>query len=272
MEVKDLLLQTDKLPNVPDVVRELIIALKDPEADYNAIAEKVAQDQTLSLKILRLVNSAHFGLSRKVSSIDEAVVLLGMEKLNTLVIASGLSNSASNVDGLELKAFWKDSFMVATIATWLAARTDEVEEDIAFTTGIIYNIGRLLLHLAAPKDAMAIQALVKDKKASRIAAEMERLSFTTQDAGKALLDMWKFPAELGIALQQYKRPLGYEETSPLSAILNLANYLNGAKSNDRHLDDVKNFMPKKVMQLAGLPMSIIDDLEQALTLETGLEI
>ena len=272
MEVKDLLSQTDKLPNVPDVVRELIIALRDPNADYNAIAAKVAQDQTLSLKILRLVNSSHFALSRKVSSIDEAVVLLGMEKLNTLVIASGFSNSASKIDGLDLKAFWKDCFMVASIATWLAHRTEDVEEDIAFTTGIIYNIGRLLLHLAAPQDAMAIQSLVKDKKASRIAAEMERLSFTTQDAGKALLDMWNFPAELGIAIQQYKRPLGYDDPSPLSAILNLANYLNGARVNNRHVDDVRDFIPKKVMQLAGLPLTILDDLEEALTLETGLEI
>lgn len=272
MEVKDLLLQTDKLPNVPDVVRELIIALKDPDADYNAIAAKVAQDQTLSLKILRLVNSAHFGLSRKVSSIDEAVVLLGMDKLNTLVIASGLANSAVNVDGLDLTLFWKDAFMVASIATWLAQKTDYVETDIAFTTGIIYSIGRLLLHLAAPSDAMEIQRLVKEKKASRIAAEMERLSFTTQDAGKALLDLWKFPAELGIAIQQYKRPLGYDIPTPLSAILNLANYLNGARSSQRSVEDVKQFIPKKVMQLAGLPLTVIDELEDALKLETGLEL
>lgn len=271
MEVKDLLQQTDKLPNVPDVVRELIIALKDPDADYNAIAAKVGQDQTLSLKILRLVNSAHFGLSRKVSSIDEAVVLLGMDKLNTLVIASGLANSAVNVDGLDLKLFWRDAFMVATIAAWLAQKTEEVEEDIAFTAGIIYNIGRLLLHLAAPNDAMKIQSFVKDKKASRIAAEMERLNFTTQDAGKALLDLWKFPSELGLAIQQYKRPLGYEKPTPLSAILNLANYLNGARSSDRSPEDIKKFIPKKVMQLAGIPLDIIDELDEALTLETGLE-
>ena len=194
-----------------------------------------------------------------------------MDKLNTLVIASGLANSVVKVDGLDLKAFWKDAFMVASIATWLAQHTEEVEADIAFTTGIIYNIGRLLLHLATPKDAMEIQHLVKDKKASRIAAEMERLNFTTQDAGKALLDLWKFPSELGVAIQQYKRPLGYEAPTPLSAVLNLANYLNGARSSGRSPDDVKQFAPKKVLQLAGIPLSIIDNLEEALTLETGLE-
>ncbi|MEC8483564.1 MAG: HDOD domain-containing protein, partial [Pseudomonadota bacterium] len=89
MKPADLLTQADQLPNVPEVVRELIMALDNPNAKYSEIAAKVAKDQTLSLKVLRVVNSAYFGLSRKVASIDEAVVMLGMERLKTLVIASG---------------------------------------------------------------------------------------------------------------------------------------------------------------------------------------
>ena len=271
MEISDLLEQTDKLPNVPEVVRELMQALSDPDADYNLIAEKVAKDQTLSLKILRLVNSAHFGLNRKVSTIDEAVVILGMEKLNTLVIASGMANSASEVEGLDMREFWSDSFMVATIAQWLAQRSETVEADVAFTAGGIYNIGRLLLHLAAPNRAKAIQTLVKETKASRVAAETERLGFTSQEAGKALLDMWKLPEELGVAIKQYKRPYTYESPSPLSAILNLANYINGAINDQREIDEVIVFMPKKVIQLAGLKLEILDEVEGVLNLESSLD-
>lgn len=271
MEISDLLKQTDKLPNVPEVVRELIQALNDPNADYNVIAKKVAQDQTLTLKILRLVNSAHFGLTRKVSTIDEAVVILGMEKLNTLVIASGMSNSASDVEGLDLRAFWNDCFMVATIANWLAMRTDKVPAEVAFTAGIIYNIGRLLLHLAEPNRAKAIQTLISETRTSRIAAETERLGFTSQEAGKALLDMWHLPEELGVAIMQYKRPYTYEVPSPLSAILNLANYLNGAINDKREIDEVIVFIPKKVMQLAGLKVEVLDEIEEVLDLESGLD-
>jgi len=271
MEITDLLKQTDKLPNVPEVVRELIQALSDPNADYNVIAKKVAQDQTLTLKILRLVNSAHFGLTRKVSTIDEAVVILGMEKLNTLVIASGMSNSASDVEGLDLRAFWSDCFMVATIANWLALRTDKVSAEVAFTAGIIYNIGRLLLHLAEPNRARAIQTLISETRTSRIAAETERLGFTSQEAGKALLDMWRLPEELGVAIMQYKRPYTYEVPSPLSAILNLANYLNSAINDQREIDEVIVFIPKKVMQLAGLKVEVLDEIEEVLDIKSGLE-
>lgn len=271
MEISDLLKQTDKLPNVPEVVRELMQALSDPDADYNLIADKVAKDQTLSLKILRLVNSVHFGLTRKVSTIDEAVVILGMDKLNTLVIASGMANSASDVEGLDMRAFWSDSFMVATIAQWFAQRSEAVSADVAFTAGVIYNIGRLLLHLAAPNRAKAIQTLVKESKASRVAAEMERLGFTSQDAGKALLDMWQLPEELGIAIKQYKRPYTYEVPSPLSAILNLANYLNGAINDQREIDEIIVFMPKKVMKLAGLRLETLDEIESVMDIESGLD-
>lgn len=271
MEISDLLKQTDKLPNVPEVVRELIQALSDPEADYDQIAAKVAKDQTLSLKILRLVNSAHFGLTRKVSTLDEAVVILGMKKLNTLVIASGMANSVSAVEGLNMREFWSDCFMVATIAQWLAQRSEAVQADVAFTTGVIYNIGRLLLHLAAPNRAKAIQTLVQESNTSRIAAEMERLGFTSQDAGKALLDMWKLPEELGMAIKQYKRPYNFEEPSPLSAILNLANYINAAIIHQREIDEVIVFMPKKVMQLAGLRLEMLDEIEDVLSIESGLD-
>lgn len=271
MEIKELLSQTSKLPNVPEVVRYLIQALNDPNADYSNIAKKVSEDQTLSLKILRLVNSAHFGLSRKVSSIDEATIMLGMSRLKTLVIASGFSNSASNVEGLDIKKFWSESFRVATLARWFASKSDSVDPDIAFTAGIIHNIGRLLLHLAQPNRAKAIQTLIDESNVSRSEAEIERLGFTSQEAGKALLDMWSFPAELGEAVKQHKKPLSHDDTLPLSAILHLACYINASIREARDEESVKESYPTAVATVAGIPPDIIDQLGEALTMESGLD-
>ena len=271
MEIKELLSQTSKLPNVPEVVRYLIQALNDPNADYSNIAKKVSEDQTLSLKILRLVNSAHFGLSRKVSSIDEATIMLGMSRLKTLVIASGFSNSASNVEGLDIKKFWSESFRVATLARWFASKSDSVDPDIAFTAGIIHNIGRLLLHLAQPNRAKAIQTLIDESNVSRSEAEIERLGFTSQEAGKALLDMWSFPAELGEAVKEHKKPLSHDDTLPLSAILHLACYINASIREARDEESVKESYPTAVATVAGIPPDIIDQLGEALTMESGLD-
>ena len=271
MEVSELLQQTHKLPNVPDVVRELIQQLNNPNADYGEISEKVSQDQTMSLKILRLVNSAHFGLSRKVSSIDEAVVMLGMTQLKTLVIASGLAGSVSEVEGMNLKEFWSQSFRIATIAKWYASKTDEVDPDMAFTIGLIHNIGRLLLHLTKPKLAEAIQVRVKESGCSRSAAEMERLNFTTPEAGKALLDMWKFPEELGDAVRYHKNPLAAETPNPACAITNLACYMNACIRSKRTPEEAAAKFPAKVAAIAGLPADIADSCEEVMALESGLD-
>ncbi|MGB1239651.1 MAG: HDOD domain-containing protein [Pseudomonadales bacterium] len=272
MEIKELLSQTDKLPNIPEVVRDLVQALNNPDANYGDIAEKVTKDQTISLKILRLVNSAHFGLSRKVASIDEAVVMLGMGKLKTLVIASGFANSASDVEGIDLPEFWSDAFQVATIARWLAERSGgSVEADLAFTSGIIHNIGQLLLHMAQPNRAMAIKTLLEQSDISRAQAESERLGFTTADAGEALLNLWKFPEELANAVRDQNAPQKSEDDAKLAATLFLACFIHDAAKRETGAEDVVAAFPSDIAKLAALDSDITDHLEEALALQSGMD-
>ncbi|MEH6444106.1 MAG: HDOD domain-containing protein [Oceanospirillaceae bacterium] len=271
MEIKDLLSQTDKLPNIPEVVRELIQTLNNPDANYGDISKKVAKDQTISLKILRLVNSAYFGLSRKVASIDEAVIMLGMGKLKTLVIASGFANSASNVEGLDLPTFWSDSFQVAELAKWLAEMTDEeVNADLAFTSGIIHNIGQLLLHMAQPNRAKAVNTLVESSNTSRHEAELERFGFTTADAGHALLDLWKFPEPLSNAVKYQNNPSDLAENPQLSAILYLACLINRESKSGDAIEDILQRFPHEIAKLAGIKTQATDYLSEALQIKSGL--
>lgn len=270
MQVQELLKNTDKLPNVPDVVRELIQMLNDPNVKYEDISEKVTHDQTISLKVLRVVNSAYFGLSRKISSIDEATVLLGLDKLKTLVIASGFSNSVTKVDGIKLPEFWADSFRVAELAQWFAKRTSLVEADEAFTVGIVHNIGRLLLHLTVPDTAREIRQLVVNRKAGLVKAEMDLLGFTSQDAGKALMDLWKFPSSIGNAVKHHPRPFELDPPQALSCVLNLACYLNACIRAERDSDLIREGFPIAVAKAAGLSEGIIYELDDALIISDGL--
>jgi len=271
MEVSELLQQTHKLPNVPDIVRELIQQLNNPGADYSVIAEKIIHDQTLSLKILRLVNSAHFGLSRKITSINEAIVLLGMAQLKTLVVASGFAGSVKEVEGLDLKRFWAESFEVAALSKWFAEKSNDVDPDTAFTVGLIHNIGQLLLHLTKPKLAEAIATLVDETNCSRSVAERERLNFTTAEAGEALLRYWQFPASLGEAVRYHKQPTEAPAPNPLSAVVNLACYINTCAQKNIPVEDVIANFPTETAELAGLPADIAASADEAMQLQSGLD-
>lgn len=271
MEVRELLAQTHKLPTVPDIVRELIQQLNNPNADYGEIADKVIKDQTLSLKILRLVNSAHFGLSRKVASINEAVVMLGMAQLKTMVIASGIAGSIKEVEGLDLKKFWSESFRVAALAKWYAEKSNDVDPDTAFTVGLIHNIGRLLLHITRPKQAEAIQTLIEQSESTASEAEMERLNFITPEAGQALLALWQFPATLGESVRHHRDPLSSETPAPLTAILHIACYVNNSIEKQQPLAEVIAMFPTAEVQLAGLPINIAAVSDEAMQVESGLD-
>jgi HD-like signal output (HDOD) protein len=128
-----------------------------------------------------------------------------------------------------------------------------------------------LLHLAEPNRAKAIQTLIAESKVSRTKAELERLGFTSQDAGQALLDMWRFPAELGLAVKHFKKPLAAPEPLPLSAILNLACYINACVRDKRDEESVKESFPVDVALLAGVDSDTINELGDALALESGLD-
>jgi HD-like signal output (HDOD) protein len=180
------------------------------------------------------------------------------------VIASGFSNSVTSVEGIKLSEFWADSFRVAELAQWIARRTPLVEESEAFTVGIVHNIGRVLLHLTEPEIAKEVQALVTGRKAGRVKAEEDLLGFTSQDAGKALMDLWKFPVELGNAVQRHKRPFIDDKPQPLACVLNLACYLNACIRNDRDYDLVREGFPMAVAKAAGLPGGIVYELDDAL--------
>lgn len=90
VDLKSLIENAQKLPNIPKVVQELIESFNDENVNTEAIANKISADQVLTAKVLRAANSAHYGGHRKVASVNDAVLILGFNAVRTLVLASGL--------------------------------------------------------------------------------------------------------------------------------------------------------------------------------------
>lgn len=112
--------QTHNMPMLPKVVQEVMELLATDDVDIKPLADKINHDQVLTARVLRMANSAYFGFSRKVGTIEEAVSLIGLAKLETLVVASGVTSAFTAVPGLDLKRFWQHSLVTASIARELA--------------------------------------------------------------------------------------------------------------------------------------------------------
>ncbi|HCE50366.1 MAG TPA: histidine kinase, partial [Shewanella baltica] len=163
MDSAALLNRVDELPRLPKAISELLDAVNDDNATVKSIATKVAHDPLISARVLRLANCAHYGRSREVGTIDEAVVRLGMQTLRTLVLASAVIGAVPKCEGIDLAQFWGQTFEIALYSQEMAKRCGAIPEE-AFTCGILHRIGDLLIAAVSPEDAAKIAEAVAQGK------------------------------------------------------------------------------------------------------------
>jgi HD-like signal output (HDOD) protein len=235
VDLKSLIDNAQKLPNIPKVVQELIESFGDDNINNEEIAKKISADQVLTAKVLRAANSAHYGGNRKVGSVNDAVFILGFNAVRTLVLASGLTGAFKAPEGFDLPKFWHDSFAVASTCKWLA-RFSHDDVETAFTTGMMHNIGELLIHILMPEECAEIQKVV-DKGARNSDIEKNFLGFNFPEAGAELAMRWKFPEAIVDGIRDQLNPLDTAEFSRLAGLINIADYIvhMNEKGNDEEL-------------------------------------
>ncbi len=267
MDINTLFDNIKNLPSVPEVVRELIVTLNDENASLTDLGKKVSQDQAISLKVLRMVNSPLHGLAQPCNSIEDSVVLLGSAKIKTLVIASGLVNSVEDTNGVDMKAFWTESFRVAAYAKHIATKIN-ANPDVAFTAGLIHNIGSLLIAMSEPKIAAEIEEYVKSDKA-RDVVETNLLGFTHADVSAELARRWKFPEDLVATVEHQLTPLNSDPLNLESSALHLATHVSAGAAKQTAVPVLSSMMPYKLLEKLELELDE-DALEEILAIDMGL--
>lgn len=250
--------QIHKIPQIPEVVRTVINQLGNPNAELLDIAKNVEKEQVLVLKILRLVNSAHFGLSRKIGSIDEAITMLGLNQLKTLVIASGIVSVVPQLEHFDVKQSWRNSFRTAGHAKWLATQSG-LAADIAYTAGLISNLGNILIHIGSPREANEIDQHVK-AGSPRLETEKKRLGFTSQAVCAELCRRWKFADELIETIEQSAEPMVADTPHKLGCAVFLAHFISDCQ--DRGLDEnqILASLPTRVSEQLGLSTQLLNQM------------
>jgi len=239
VELKSLIDNAQKLPNIPKVVQELIENFGNENINSEEIAKKIGADQVLTAKVLRAANSAHYGGNRKVGSVSDAVFLLGFNAVRTLVLASGMTGAFKAPEGFDLRAFWRNSFAVASTCKWLSKFSKD-DTETAFTCGMIHNIGELLIHIILPEECKDIQKVV-DRGARNADIEKNVLGFNFPEAGAELANRWKFPDTIVESIRHQLNPEAAAEFSRFAALINLADYIVHENEKNNGATLVKHF-------------------------------
>jgi len=216
------------VPPFPKVVRKVMELLEDPETDVQDLAEVIQYDQVITANVLKICNASYFGLPRKVSSLNEALVVVGNETLKDIIITSSAAKFYKGAVGegykLEQGELWKHSVAVAILAKYLARTIKEVNESTAYTAGLLHDIGKRFLSSFVSDDFKRIMIKVVKEQCSFVEAERELIGISHAELGGMILKNWEFPGEMQLAVQQHHDPYALKK-DPLTAVVSLANAL-----------------------------------------------
>jgi HD-like signal output (HDOD) protein/ActR/RegA family two-component response regulator len=219
-----------RIPSLPRLYTELVEMLKREDVGMGEVARLIRHDLGMSSQILKMANSVHFASSRTVSEIGQAVAMMGMDSLKSLVLFRGLISSFDNPkpQGLDLEKLWFHSFQVATGVRKLAALEGETRlTDLAFSVGLLHDIGLVVL---ATDPAGRYEAILEQAQLSRIPlAVLERDTYGVDHTqiGAHLLSLWGLPPSFCRPVREHHAPPASSEGFPLSVALHLSDARHG---------------------------------------------
>ena len=216
-----------QLPVIPKLLHELMQNFSDDNSRIEDIAKKIAMDQVISAKVLKMANSAAYRRGAEITSIEQAVIRLGFNALRSMVVASGLMTSFRTPANFDKNKFWVDNFQVATIAKALAGDCRNIEPETAFTCALLHNIGELLIQSALPEEASLINMSIS-RGSSRIDAQREMLGYDYSQVGAELARRWSLSDTFVRAIAQQLDPLNFEPISQEAVLIRLAMFVSFA--------------------------------------------
>ena len=216
------------LEPMPEVVHKAREVMTSPNATFKKIGAVIETDQAISAKFLRIANSAYYGLSGRVSSIHQAMVVLGNDTIEQVVNTAGASKLFSNtMQGYDLPpdVQWKHSLAVASGARIIASKRNPALESDAFTAGLLHDIGKNILDGFVLENKSDFKTLRMDHNSSR-KAEEELFWFDHPQIGGLVCEEWKLPEIQAIGIKYHHDPLK-SGGNDLAYFLYLSNYLAG---------------------------------------------
>ena len=213
-------LKSVQWPVMPEVGQALIRTLNDEDADTYTICRIIGKDPALTATLLRMANSAMFGLSGTVDTLERAVSVVGMSKVRSRALSVCVAHSCNLPTGIDRLEFWRYSMLCAGYAQWLADLCD-VDDQEAWLCGMMLRLGEINLGQARPFSLPQIEAK-PIKPGERWLRQRQLVGFDEGEVTAELVQHWDFPEALVQGLRHTAQPLVSNEFRKLSVVLNLA--------------------------------------------------
>lgn len=224
---QELIANLGDLPPLPQVATQLLRLTADPDASAEDLRRVISTDQALTGQILKIANSAMFGMVREVTTLTQAIMTLGFSTIKSVVIASSAKNLYHRgTVGLQERLIWEHALVaaIASRAFAKAMRFPRVEE--AFIGGLLHDIGKSVMGVKFPERYSALLRTVYNEGGDGLVLELDTFGFDHAMVGEALVQKWNLAPSLQQAARWHHDPIhAQEDHLPLAAIVALANRL-----------------------------------------------
>ncbi len=230
--ILELVNKTVKLPTIPNVLLKLNEVVKDPESSADDVARVISVDPAITTNILRIVNSAYYGLQVRVSSITLAVSIMGFNLTKKVALKAAIfsvfGKKRDPIPEFNPEDFWKHSLFTGVAAKVLASESPNFSsfqpEDL-YICGLLHDIGKIILYESSPEIFQKALRLSIKQEIPLFQAEEEIMGFKHSDVGSVLAIKWFLPEDLTIAIRYHHSPVNDPFHKSLSALIHLADWV-----------------------------------------------
>ncbi len=219
---EEVLKKIEQLPTLPMVVTRIMQMVENPKTSAADITKVISLDPALTVKILKLVNSAYYGFPKKITTITHAIMILGFEDVKNIALSVSVFDmfKGDSVEGgFDRVAFWQHSISVGVCAKLLAKRLRHKDPEEAFIAGLLHDIGKIILDQFFHEELVQILREVREKNTLFINAERTLFGMDHTEIGRIVARKWGLPNEIVDCISAHHDPTASEELDILVSIV-----------------------------------------------------
>ncbi len=266
------------IPSLPEVVNRIVEIMSKPNTPASEIAKLISYDPGLTSKVLRMTNSAAYGFQRQISSVQHGIMILGFNTVRGLVLSASIfkifeGQAGATAKGLDHKKFWEHSMATAMVSRRLAEELRLPDMDDAFSSGMLHDIGKIVLDVYFKKYYQDVLLRAKENRRPThglpfLVVEQHMLGTDHTAIGAFLANKWKLPPTITNVIEFHHRPQDAENCQPLVYVVAFANelvrvhFLNqGIFHRDLFSEDLLEYLNLEDEQIMALQSRIKEDLD-----------
>lgn len=262
--VKNIIAAAEKLPPFPDVAWKIISLVKEM-APVKEIEELIGYDQTIAAKILRLANSVYYGRQYFISSLKDAILLLGDKRLVQAVIASCAMNYYVRGCSEGERELWEHSLCTALTSEIAARRLNHAGIPTLYTAALLHDIGRTILDLYSK---IYLQSSLRGLKGETdiVRSERRALGIDHQELGGIIARKWKFPPDIAAAIEHHHNPEKAGQYETITSLVYVADLLALSFATEKAQDRTKGIDPESdpIFKKFSITHEMIDNFKKEL--------